>query len=62
MVTGREEDGGIVLTRRDETGAIQRWSINDIQTDSFVWRFESSNDEGKTWRLLSVNHMRRHRD
>jgi hypothetical protein len=62
VVTGREEDGRMVLTGRDEAGAIQRWSINDIQTDSFVWRFESSNDEGKTWRLLGVNHMRRHRD
>jgi hypothetical protein len=62
VVTGREEDGRIVLTGRDEAGAIQRWSINDIQTESFVWRFESSNDEGKTWRLLGVNRMRRHRD
>jgi hypothetical protein len=62
VVTGREEDGRMVLTGRDEAGAIQRWSINDIQTDSFVWRFESSNDEGKTWRLLGVNHMLRHRD
>jgi hypothetical protein len=62
VVTGSEVDGRIVLTGRDEAGAIQRWSINDIQTDSFVWRFESSNDEGKTWRLLGVNHMHRHRD
>jgi hypothetical protein len=62
VVTGHEVDGGIVLTGRDEAGAIQRWSINDIQTDSFVGRFESSNDEGKTWRLLGVNHMHRHRD
>jgi hypothetical protein len=62
VVTGSEVDGHIVLTGRDEAGAIQRWSINDIQTDSFVWRFESSNDEGKTWRLLGVNHMHRNRD
>jgi hypothetical protein len=62
VVTGREVDGGIVLTGRDEAGAIQRWSINDIQTNSFVGRFESSNDEGKTWRLLGVNHMHRHRE
>lgn len=62
VVTGHEVDGGIVLTGRDEADAIQRWSINDIQTDSFVGRFESSNDEGKTWRLLGVNHMHRHRD
>jgi hypothetical protein len=62
VVTGSEVDGRIVLTGRDEAGAIQRWSINDMQIDSFVWRFESSNDEGKTWRLLGVNHMHRHRD
>ncbi len=62
VVTGSEVDGRIVLTGRDQAGAIQRWSINDIQTDSFAWRFESSNDEGKTWQLLSVNHMHRHRD
>jgi hypothetical protein len=62
VVTGHEVDGGIVLSGRDEAGAIQRWSINDIHTDSFVGRFESSNDEGKTWRLLGVNHMHRHRD
>jgi hypothetical protein len=62
VVTGSEVDGRIVLTGRDEADAIQRWSINDIHTDSFVWRFESSSDEGKTWRLLGVNHMHRHRD
>lgn len=62
VVTGSEVDGRIVLTGRDQAGAIQRWSINDIQTDSFAWRFEGSNDEGKTWQLLSVNHMHRHRD
>jgi hypothetical protein len=60
VVTGGEVDGGIVLTGRDEAGAAQRWSINQIQADSFVWRFESSDDEGKTWRLLGVNHMHRH--
>jgi hypothetical protein len=57
-----KEDGRIVLTGRDEASAIQRWSINDIQTDSSVWRFESSNDDGKTWRLLGVNQMRRRRN
>jgi hypothetical protein len=61
VVSGVEGDGRIVLTGRDEAGATQRWSINDIQTDSFVGCFESSNDEGKTWRLLGVNHMHRHR-
>jgi hypothetical protein len=61
VVSGGEIDGRIVLTGPDEAGAIQRWSYSDIQTDSFLGRFESSNDEGKTWRLLSVSHMHRHR-
>jgi hypothetical protein len=60
VVSGGEVDGNIVLTGRDEAGAMQRWSINDIKSDSFVGRFESSNDEGKTWRLLGVNYVRRH--
>jgi hypothetical protein len=61
VVSGGEIDGRIVLTGPDEAGAIQRWSYSDIQTDSFLGRFQSSNDEGKTWRLLSVSHMHRHR-
>jgi hypothetical protein len=60
VVSGREVDGRMVLTGPDQTGAMQRWSISDIQTDSFVWHFESSSDEGKSWRLLGVNHMHRH--
>ena len=60
IVSGGELDGRIVLTGRDEDGTIQRWSLSDIQSDSFVWHFESSNDDGKTWRLLGVNQMRRH--
>jgi hypothetical protein len=60
ILTGVEVDGSIVLTGPDQAGAMQRWSISDIQTDSFVGRFESSNDEGKSWRLVGVNHMHRH--
>jgi hypothetical protein len=61
ILTGGEVDGSIVLTGPDQAGAMQRWSISDIQSDSFVGRFESSNDEGKSWRLVGVNHMHRHR-
>jgi len=61
VVSGGDVDGKIVLTGPDEAGALQRWSYSDIQADSFVGRFESSNDQGRTWRLLGVNHMRRHR-
>jgi hypothetical protein len=60
LVSGNEVDGSVVLTGRDQDGAIQRWSIGDVQPNSFVSRYESSQDEGKTWRLLSVNRMRRH--
>ena len=61
IVSGNAVDGGIELTGHDAAGAIQRWLLNDFQADSFTGRFDTSNDEGKTWRLLGVNHMRRHR-
>lgn len=61
IVTGGETDGRILFTGRDQAGAMQRWSATDIQTDSFLWRYESSKDEGKSWQLLGVNHMHRHR-
>jgi hypothetical protein len=60
IVTGGAADGALVLTGRDEDGALQRWAINDIQADSFAGRYEITQDDGKTWRLLGVNHMRRH--
>jgi hypothetical protein len=36
-----------------------RWSFNEIQTDSFIWRGEKSRDGGKTWRLREEHHMKR---
>jgi hypothetical protein len=60
-VTGSEVGRTIVLTGRDETGALQRWSIGDIEPDSYVSRFESSSDNGKTWRLFGINHVSRHK-
>jgi hypothetical protein len=60
-VSGVAEGERIVLTGRDDAGATQRWQIDDIQADSFVYHFEISTDEGQTWRALGVNHMRRHR-
>ena len=62
IMSGGEGDGRIVLTGHDDAGAMMRWSFNDIKTDSFVWRGELSNDEGKTWRLQGENHIHRHRD
>ena len=49
----------IVLLGRDVNGAMLRWSFNDIQADSFLWRGESSSDEGKTWRTEQVMRLRR---
>lgn len=58
-VSGGETDGRIVLTGRDQEGALQRWSDGDFRKDTFIGRFEVSRDSGKTWRLAGVNHMRR---
>lgn len=55
-----DADGRMVLIGRDPDGTVQRWSVTDVQRDSFDWRFDSSGDEGKTWRVLGINHMHRH--
>ena len=60
IVSGGEEGGRILLTGRDDDGTLQRWSIDNIEADSFLFHFESSKDGGKTWRLLGLNRMHRH--
>src|SRR5262245_50523312 len=50
-VQGRAEGDRIVLRGVNEDGSMLRWSFNEIQTDSFIWRGEKSRDGGKTWRL-----------
>ena len=60
-VSGGEVDGRIVLTGNDQEGVLQRWSSQDFQRDSFTGRFEVSKDGGKTWRLVGVNMMQRHK-
>lgn len=59
IVTGGEVGRSIVLTGRDETGALQRWSITDIEPETYTSRFESSSDNGKTWHLFGINHVKR---
>jgi hypothetical protein len=56
---GAVGDDRIVLNTRDFDDTDTRWSINDIRSDSFVWREEESLDGGKTWRLLAEHHMKR---
>jgi hypothetical protein len=58
-VKGGAEGDRIVLRGVNEEGSILRWSFNEIQTDSFIWRGEKSRDGGKTWRLREEHHMRR---
>jgi hypothetical protein len=59
-VTGGEVDGSFVLTGQDDAGILQRWSTRAIAPDSALGRFDVSEDQGKTWRQVGVNHMHRH--
>jgi hypothetical protein len=47
----RQVGADMVLERRDDEGAIVRWSFLEIRPDAFSWRATSSRDEGRTWRL-----------
>jgi hypothetical protein len=38
-----------------------RWSFNDIRSDSFTWRDEASSDGGNTWKILAEYRMKRRR-
>ncbi|HMH14896.1 MAG TPA: hypothetical protein VK578_17490 [Edaphobacter sp.] len=49
----------IVLDGVDKDGSRLRWSFNDIQTNSFLWRGEISQDNGKTWKIEQIM-LRRH--
>lgn len=49
----------IVLRGQGNDGALLRWSFNDIQVDSFLWRGETSHDSGETWRLTGEYRMKR---
>jgi hypothetical protein len=50
----------IVLDGFDTDGTTRvRWSFNNIQKDSFLWRGETSPDAGKTWRLEQEMRLKR---
>lgn len=48
---GRKEGADIVQLGRDREGRPIRWSFSDITSRSFLWRGETSHDDGKTWHL-----------
>ena len=50
-----------VLETPDLGSQTNRWSFNDIRSDSFVYRDEASSDGGKTWKLQSEYQMKRRR-
>jgi BNR/Asp-box repeat protein len=56
---GGAEGDRIVLRGKDSDGSSLRWSFNEIQANSFIWRGEISRDGGKTWRLEEEHHMKR---
>ena len=56
---GGAEGDRIVLRGRDPDGVELRWSFNDIQADSFVWRGEISHNGGRTWRVDEEHHLTR---
>lgn len=58
-VQGGLEEDRIILRGKDDQGNRIRWSFNDIRKDSFLWRGETSYDDGRTWKLEEEHHMTR---
>jgi hypothetical protein len=49
----------IVLRGQGNDGSLLRWSFNDIQANSFLWRGEVSYNSGESWRLTGEYLMTR---
>ena len=58
VLKGGAEGDRIVLEGK-EPGAVLRWSFNDVQRDSFLWRGETSADGGRTWRVEQEMRLKR---
>jgi hypothetical protein len=48
---GRRHGDDIVQLGTNSDGRPVRWSFSDITPGSFIWRGETSLDNGATWRL-----------
>ena len=62
IMTGAEVNGSLVLTGRNESGTLERWSTSVARPDSVAVRADISDDEGKTWPPLGVSYLQRHQD
>jgi hypothetical protein len=61
MMSGGEVNGSFVLTGRNESGSLERWSTSVTSPDSIAVRADVSDDDGKTWRPMGVSYLQRHR-
>ncbi|MGJ4940032.1 hypothetical protein ACQR1W_05610 [Bradyrhizobium sp. HKCCYLS1011] len=61
QMIGRAEGPDIVQLGTDENGRLIRWSFREITEASFLWRGESSADQGAHWRLVTEFMARRRR-
>ncbi len=57
---GRKVEDEIVLEGLSPEGPRLKWIFSDIEKDSFRWRSEQSEDEGKSWTMNEEMHIRRH--
>jgi hypothetical protein len=61
--TGGWSEGRMVLSRKAVVNGqtvMQRMVFHDIKPDSLIWDWESSRDEGKSWRLMwQLNYRRK---
>ena len=58
--SGGAIDGDRVVFQSSEIDTkLTRWSFEDIGPSTFVFRDQSSSDDGKTWKLRAEYHMRR---
>ena len=56
---GRRNGSDIVQIGTHSDGTPIRWIFTDISNDSFIWRGEALNADGKTWTVQGEFHARR---
>lgn len=59
LTGGPVGDDRVVLLSQSTDGKESRWSFDDVRSDSWVFRDETSSDGGKTWRTREIDRMTR---